>query len=59
MVQLVRDQFADEPTWRVGGRSVIDLALTVPTQQVEAHVRRTPNHLVPVLYTAIAAAGTL
>jgi hypothetical protein len=59
MVQLVRDQSADEPSWRVCGRAVIDLLITIPTQQLEAHMNRTPNHLVPLLYTAVAAAGAL
>ena len=34
MVQLLRDQCADEPAWRVCGRAVLDLALT----HMEAHM---------------------
>ena len=59
MVQLVRDQCADEPAWRVCGRAAIDLAITIPTQQMEARMNRTPTHLVPLLYTAFATAGAL
>ena len=59
MVQLVRDQCADEPAWRVCGRAAIDLAITIPTQQLEARMNRTPNHFAPLLYTAVAAAGAL
>lgn len=59
MVQLVRDQCADELAWRVCGRVAIDLAITIPTQQMEAHMNRTPNHLVPLIYMAAATAGTL
>jgi len=59
MVQLLRDQYAAEPAWRVWGRAAADLALTIPTQQLEAHMNRVPNHLVPLLNTALAAAGVL
>ncbi len=59
MVQLVRNQCADEPAWRVYSRAAIDLAITIPTQQMEARMNRTPNHLVPLVYTALATAGAL
>lgn len=59
MVQLMREQFGDEPAWRVCGRAAVDLAITIPTQQLEAHMSRTPNRVVPLLYTAIAAGGLL
>jgi len=59
MVQLVRDQFSDEPAWRVCGRAAIDLAITIPTQQMEARMNRAPSHFVPLIYTAAAAAGAL
>lgn len=59
MVQLLREQYAAEPAWRVWGRAAADLALTIPTQQLEAHMNRVPNHLVPLLNTALAAAGVL
>jgi hypothetical protein len=59
MVQLVRDQFDDEPAWRVCTRGVIDLAITIPTQHLEAIMNRSPKHFVPLFYTAIAATGVL
>ena len=59
MVQLLREQFADEPAWRVCGRVAVDLAITIPTQQLEARMNRTPNHFAPLLYTAFATAGAL
>ena len=42
MVQLIRDQCADEPTWRVCARAATDLAITIPAQHMETHRR---NHL--------------
>ena len=59
MVQLLRDQCSDEPSWQVGARCALDLAITVPTQHMEAHMNRPSTHLVPLLYTAVAAAGLL
>jgi hypothetical protein len=59
MVQLVRDQCNDESPWQVGGRAALDLAITIPTQHMEAHMNRPSNHLVPLLYTALAAGGLL
>jgi hypothetical protein len=59
MVQLVRDQSGDEAPWQVCGRAAIDLAITIPTQHLEARMNRTPNHLVPLVYTALAASGAL
>ncbi|MEO5842946.1 MAG: hypothetical protein ABIQ73_26545 [Acidimicrobiales bacterium] len=59
MVQLVRDQCVDEPAWKVCGRAAIDLAITLPAQQMEAHMNRTPNLLVPLFYTAVATGGVL
>lgn len=59
MVSLFRDQCRDEPTSRVLSRAVIDLAITIPTQHLEAKMRRPPSPLVPVIYLAIALAGVL
>ena len=59
MVRLVRDQSADEPAWRVAARAAVDLAITIPAQHLEAHMNRPSNHLVPLLYTALACAGLL
>ena len=59
MVQLVRDTCEDEPTWRVASRVVVDLALSIPTQHLEIHMKRNPSPLIPLIYTAVAAAGVL
>lgn len=56
LVQLLRDQLRDEPAPVVVVRSVIDLAISVPTQHLEAHMHA-PRRLVPVVYLAVAAAG--
>jgi hypothetical protein len=58
MVQLLRDQCSDEPSWQVGARCALDLAITIPTQHMEAHMNRPSTHLIPLLYTALAA-GTI
>jgi hypothetical protein len=38
MEQLLRQQLRDEPPLRVWGRAVLDLALTFPSQRLEAHM---------------------
>ena len=43
MVLLVRDQCREESPWRVLARSAVDLAITIPKQHLEAHMRRTPS----------------
>jgi hypothetical protein len=57
MVQLVRDTCEDESTWRVWSRISADLAISIPTQHLETHMQRNPSPLIPLIYTAIAAAG--
>lgn len=57
MALLFADQLRDEPAARVWTRSVIDLALTIPTQHLEAHMNRAPSALLPVLFTAIGIGG--
>ncbi len=59
MVQLVRDQCSDEPALLVGARCALDLALTIPTQHLEAHMNRPSTHLIPLLFTALASGGLL
>jgi hypothetical protein len=58
MVQLLRDQYDDEPAWRVVARAAADLAITIPSQHLEAHMNRPSTHLVPLLYTAVACGDT-
>ena len=57
MVQLFEDQRRDEPAWRVCARSLLDLAITLPAQHLEVHVRRSPAAVVSTMYLTIAAAG--
>ena len=57
MVLLVRDQCREESPWRVLIRSAVDLAITIPRQHLEAHMRRTPTSIVPLGYLALSLAG--
>jgi hypothetical protein len=59
MVLLFSDQLGDEPAPRVWCRGLIDLAVTVPTRHLEAHMNRPPNSLVPVIFAALALASIL
>lgn len=59
MELLFREQCRDEPAWRVAARTVLDLALTVPHQHLEARMHSSPNPLVPLLFIAVAAGGLL
>jgi hypothetical protein len=59
LVGLGADPLRDEPTWRVLARSAIDLALTVPTRHLEAHMDRAPTPLVPTLFGALALSAVI
>jgi hypothetical protein len=59
LAQLLRDQCAEEPAWRVYGRALVDLAITVPSQHLEALVHNNSTRVVSLLYAAIATAGAL
>jgi hypothetical protein len=59
LVLLLADQLRDEPAWRVLPRSAVDLALTVPTRHLEAHMDRSPTPLVPALFGAVALASVI
>ena len=59
LVGLVADQLRDEPAWRVLTRSAVDLALTVPTRHLEAHMSRTPTTLVPLIFGAVALSAVV
>ena len=52
-------QLADDGAVRCWLRTTLDLIVTVPAQRMESQMNRTSNHLVPLLYTAIAAGGVL
>lgn len=56
MEQLLVDQLRDESAAVVAARTALDLALTLPHQHLEAHMR-TPSRLVPLLFLLVAAAG--
>jgi hypothetical protein len=57
MVQLAREACRDEPPWRVACRVLVDLALSIPTQHLEARMHRSPSPLIPLIYTAVSGAG--
>jgi hypothetical protein len=59
LVQLFADQLRDEAGWRVVTRSAVDLAITVPTRHLEAHMNRTPTPLVPALFAALAVSSVI
>jgi hypothetical protein len=59
MVLLFRNQCGDEPTWRVCVRCVIDLALTIPNQHLETHMRRNPSPTLTLVYLTFALAGAV
>lgn len=59
MARLIREQCRDEPPRKVFARAVMDAAISIPTQHVEARMRRAPNRLVPLVYVTAAVAGLL
>jgi hypothetical protein len=54
LVGLLADQLRDEPAWRVLARSLVDLALTLPPQHLEARMSRSPTTVGPLIFGAIA-----
>ncbi len=59
LTAMFASQLADDGALRCWLRTALDLMVTVPTQQMESQMNRTSNHLVPLIYTAIAAGGAL
>lgn len=59
LVGLLADQLRDEPAWRVLARSTVDLALTVPTQRLEAHMTRSSTTLGPLIFAAVALSAVI
>lgn len=55
MLALLREQLRDEPRWRVCGRAVIDLAVSVLIQHVEVHMSRSRTSLFVLVATVVAA----
>lgn len=58
LVDLLTEQLRDEPTGRVIARGLVDLALTVPHQHLEAHMDRSPNLALTCALGALAFATT-
>ena len=56
LVQAVRDELHQDRVPTVVARTVIDLALSIPTQHLEAHMRSS-RRLVALVYAVIAFAG--
>lgn len=52
-------QLADDGAPRCWLRTALDLIVTVPTQRMESHMNKSSNHLVPLLYTAVAVGAVL
>jgi hypothetical protein len=57
MALLFAEQLRDERAARVWVRSVVDLAITVPTRHLEEHMNRPPSPLVPLLFAIVSVAG--
>ena len=59
MVLLMREQCTEESASRVFVRSMVDLAISIPTQHLGARMRKAPGPLVPLAYAIAAVAGLL
>jgi hypothetical protein len=59
MVLLLREQRTEESASRLFIRSMVDLAISLPTQHLEARMGRAPNPLVSFVYATAAIAGLL
>ena len=59
MALLFAEQLRDEPAAQVWTRSLIDVAITVPAQHLEAHMNRPPNPTVPVVFAALSVTGVV
>lgn len=59
MALLFEDQLDNEGAARVWARALVDLAITIPTQHLEAHVNRPPNPAIPAVFAALSGVGIL
>ncbi|MEY2403680.1 MAG: hypothetical protein QOD38_1231 [Acidimicrobiaceae bacterium] len=59
LVVLLSEQLRDEPAWRVTARTVVDLALTVPTRHLEATMHRSMTPFVPPFFGALALSSLI
>lgn len=58
MVLLFARQLREESAGRIWARGIVDLALTVPSQHLEHHMKR-PSPIVALAFTALSVAGVL
>jgi hypothetical protein len=59
LVLLLEHQLRDGPAARVVGRLVLDLAISIPTRHLEAHVHRPSSTFVTLGFAAIGVAAVL
>jgi len=59
LVAIFTEQLRDDPAARVWLRTLLDLAVTVPTQQLEAHMHRSSSKVVGVATAGLSAAAGL
>ena len=59
MALLFEDQLRDEMAARVWARALLDLAITIPTQHLEARVNRPANPVIPAVFAALSGVGML
>lgn len=59
MALLFQDQLRNEAAARVWARALVDLAITIPTQHLEARVNRPPNPAIPAVFAALSGVGIL
>jgi len=59
LVVLFASQIEDERPARVWARTCRDLAISVPTQRMEAHMKRPSSHLLTALFGAVAGSAAL
>lgn len=57
MTLLFSNQLNDETASRIWGRALVDLAISVPTRHLEAHMNRSPSPIVPILFAVVSVAG--
>jgi hypothetical protein len=58
MALLLAEQLRDEPRWRVCGRGLVDLAVTLPTRHMEAHMSRSRTPALVLIVSLVVAAAT-
>jgi len=59
LVMLFASQIADERPARVWARTCRDLAISVPTQRLEAHMKRPSSHLLTAVSGVVAGTAAL